>query len=149
MDVRKLHTLESVGWVSYERGQLLVVRTKGRDAFYLPGGKLEPGESPEQALIREIHEELRLRLHPPTLEHFATISAPAHAQPGIQLRMQCFTGTAAGVPRVGGEIAEMAWVTKSQSDLCAPAVQEVLQLLSDPGTGPSERPADSLGRKLK
>ncbi|TRV78596.1 NUDIX domain-containing protein [Streptomyces sp. 130] len=124
-------TLDSVGWISCEGGRLLVVRTKGRDAFYLPGGKLEPGESPEEALVREVREELGLKLQSSTLVHFGTVSAPAHAQPGVQLSMRCFTGEADGVPQVGGEIAEMGWVSKEQSDLCAPAVREVLRLLPD------------------
>ncbi|MGQ4514774.1 NUDIX domain-containing protein [Streptomyces sp. DW26H14] len=131
VDMTKVQTLESVGWVSYERGRLLVVRSKGRDAFYLPGGKLEPGESPEEALVREVREELGLKLHSSTLVHFATVSAPAHARPGVQLSMRCFTGVVDGVPQVDGEIAEMRWVSKGQSDLCAPAVQEVLRLLPD------------------
>jgi 8-oxo-dGTP diphosphatase len=44
------------------RGRILLARrTKGRDLAGLwefPGGKREPGESPETALARELHEEL-------------------------------------------------------------------------------------------
>ncbi len=45
-------------------GQVLACQRK-RDAKYalkweFPGGKLEPGESPEHALMRELHEELAI-----------------------------------------------------------------------------------------
>lgn len=49
---------------------LLARRTEGRDLAGLwefPGGKVEPGESPELALQRELHEELGIR---------ATVGAP-------------------------------------------------------------------------
>lgn len=46
-------------------GVLLVRRAPGdrfSGHFELPGGKVDPGETPQQALARELHEETSLRL---------------------------------------------------------------------------------------
>jgi 8-oxo-dGTP diphosphatase len=39
-------------------GELLLVRKRGTDFFMLPGGKMEPDETPIEALARELREEL-------------------------------------------------------------------------------------------
>ncbi|MET9178924.1 hypothetical protein ABZX88_11945 [Kitasatospora aureofaciens] len=41
--------IEKVAWIQVEHGRLLATRTHGRELFYLPGGKPEPGE-----LVREL-----------------------------------------------------------------------------------------------
>jgi 8-oxo-dGTP pyrophosphatase MutT (NUDIX family) len=51
------------------QGRLLLVR-KSRDDPYqpgkweLPGGRMQQGESPDEALVREVHEEVGLKVHP-------------------------------------------------------------------------------------
>ncbi|WP_308287346.1 NUDIX domain-containing protein [Actinomadura parmotrematis] len=41
-----------------EGGRVLSTRSRGKDVWYLPGGKREAGESDERTLLREIAEEL-------------------------------------------------------------------------------------------
>ena len=41
-----------------DRGQLFLVRKRGTSAFMQAGGKIDDGESPLQALLRELAEEL-------------------------------------------------------------------------------------------
>ncbi|MGY4517167.1 Nudix family hydrolase [Lysobacter sp. HA18] len=57
---RSIHVVAGV--IRDVRGRVLLARrTEGRDLAGLwefPGGKREPGETPEQALVRELHEEL-------------------------------------------------------------------------------------------
>ena len=45
-------TVDALGWVRIENRRLLGVRTSGKNSFYLPGGKREPGESDLDALPR-------------------------------------------------------------------------------------------------
>ena len=45
-------------------GRVLMVRKRGTDAFFNPGGKPEPGETPEQCAVRELREEMGLELDP-------------------------------------------------------------------------------------
>ena len=47
--------LRTVGWIHVRDGRLLVVRSRDNDLFFMPGGKLDPGESDEQAQIGRAH----------------------------------------------------------------------------------------------
>jgi ADP-ribose pyrophosphatase YjhB (NUDIX family) len=45
-------------------GRVLMLRTTYKDYWDIPGGYVEPGESPRAACIREIREELSLTIEP-------------------------------------------------------------------------------------
>jgi len=53
-----------------------------------PGGKVEQGETPEEAIVREIHEELNARI---SVQRFLT--QVEHDYPTFHLSMKCFICT--------------------------------------------------------
>jgi 8-oxo-dGTP diphosphatase len=53
----------SAGALAFDGDRLLLARLTSRD-WDLPGGHVEPGESPEQAMRREVYEEAGARLGP-------------------------------------------------------------------------------------
>lgn len=62
-------------------GRLLLVRKAGTTAFMQPGGKPEAGEDAAQTLIRELAEEIGLRLQPSDLTPLGEFTAPAANEP--------------------------------------------------------------------
>jgi 8-oxo-dGTP diphosphatase len=117
-----------VGLVHVEAGRLLVVRSRNKKAFYLPGGKIEPGESPADALRREVREELGIELERPVV--LKRYVAPAYGEgEGAMVDMTCFTARLQGTPRPTSEIAELTYVNRDEYRShveTAPAIHEVL-----------------------
>jgi 8-oxo-dGTP pyrophosphatase MutT (NUDIX family) len=64
--------VDTVAWVHLENGKILCARPRGKDIFYVPGGKREGAETDLQTLLREIAEELTVALLPETMTHVGT-----------------------------------------------------------------------------
>jgi len=76
-----------------------------------PGGKVEPGEAPEAALVRELKEELDLTLEEDALNPFAFAS---HAYPDFHLLMPLYALRLwQGQPRALWHDA-LVWVAKAK-----------------------------------
>lgn len=98
-------------------GALLVLRSKGKDTFYAPGGKLDSGETPEQALCRELQEEVSITVKEEALRLFGRFEAPAHDKDGITLVMDVFfVNDYSGEVVASNEIEECQWVDSSNVD---------------------------------
>lgn len=97
--------------------RLLVERSKGKDVFVAPGGKLEPGETSRQCLIRELREEFRLLLNDDDLEEFGTFYAEAAGSHNVgkMLRMDVFMVRTDAEIIPDSEVEEVLWLTSSIS----------------------------------
>ncbi|UUZ86253.1 NUDIX domain-containing protein [Paenibacillus sp. P26] len=94
------------------------------------GGKREPGETDTGTLLREIEEELSVRIQPDTVSYFATFEAQAHGKSeGVSVRMTCYTAEYEGEPRPASEIAELAWLTYADRERVSPVVQLIFDQL--------------------
>lgn len=94
---------------------MLMVRKRGTTAYMLPGGKPEAGETPVDTIIREVAEELGLRVARADLEELGTFEAPAANEAGHRVCGDVFVhrGMPAGFDFDGiapqAEIESVAW----------------------------------------
>jgi 8-oxo-dGTP diphosphatase len=113
--------IDKIAWIELKDKKLLSTRSKGKDVFYIPGGKREFQETDEQTLIREIKEELNVELIPASIAYVGTFQAQAHGHAsGIEVKMECYKGTYNGTIAASSEIEEVIWLTYKDRDRVSP-----------------------------
>jgi 8-oxo-dGTP diphosphatase len=122
-----------VGGAVFARGRLLAARRSAppelAGRWELPGGKSEPGETPEQTLVRELREELGVEVEP-----LAPLPGEWTLKPGYVLRVWT-AALRSGEPRPLEDHDALRWLEPHQVwdvdwlDDDRPAVAEAVRRL--------------------
>ncbi|HDR53808.1 MAG TPA: NUDIX hydrolase [archaeon] len=79
----------------------------------LPGGKLEPGETPEQGLMREMKEELGAEIKIKGLLAVNTNRVVFRGERGVGILLWYYASLD-GEPKASGDLEELKWVGRDK-----------------------------------
>ena len=126
--------IDKLAWIEIQGKKILSTRSRGKDIFYIPGGKREPGESDTEALIREIKEELMVDLEEKSLKYIGNFEAQAHGHAeGILVKMTCYAGKFSGELQPDSEIEEIDWLTTEDMNRISPVDKIIFKFLFEKG----------------
>lgn len=112
--------------------KMLMVTARNRDVIFMPGGKIDAGETAAQAAVREAFEEVGVRIRLDDVAELFTVSTQAHGEPeGRQVEMTVFAATTADEPAAANEINAVHWVTTADIDRCPPAGAAVVRKMAE------------------
>jgi len=129
--------LPTAGLLHIKDRKLLLAYSRNKQCFYLPGGKIDEGETAATALCREIKEELNTSLSPGQLVYYTHITAPAYGEiSGIIMEQDCFFAAIETIPEASGEIDKLQHFSLAdyrQELKQAPGAVMILQRLKEDG----------------
>lgn len=112
-----MKTINVVAAVIMKEGKVFATQRgygEFKDGWEFPGGKVEAGESPEEALRREIREELEVEVNVGDL-----IDTIEYDYPAFHLSMKCYACTIAGGSPHLLEHEAARWLSADQLDSVA------------------------------
>ena len=112
-----MKTINVVAAVIVKEGRVFATQRgygEFKDGWEFPGGKVEAGESPEEALCREIREELEVEVNVGEL-----IDTIEYDYPAFHLSMKCYACTIAGGSPHLLEHEAARWLSADQLDSVA------------------------------
>lgn len=120
--------IDKLAFIEIKNKMVLVTLSRGKDTWYIPGGKREPGETDTQALSREVQEELGVVIIADSVKLYGVFEAQAHGKPeGTVVRMTCYTALYDGTLTPSSEIEKIDYFQHAQKSLCS----EVDMLIMD------------------
>ena len=109
--------MHKAGGVLIRDRKFLISRSKGKNFFVAPGGKLEKGETPEESLRRGPKEEFTIEIEMDDLEKFGTFYAPAIGMEDKYLQSDIFlVHRWQGEIQPDNEIEETMWIDSHLPD---------------------------------
>ncbi len=116
-----MKVIDKVAYLYLKDGKILSTRSKGKDKYYIPGGKREGNETDMETLVREVKEELMVDIIESTVKFYGIFEAQAHGQAeGVIVKMTCYTAEYSGELKADSEIAEIVWLTTSDVESVSP-----------------------------
>lgn len=122
--------IDKVGAIVIHDRKMLVVREKGMDAFFIPGGKRDGSETDEQTLKREIMEETGASVL--SFNFYKEFISAAQASTE-KLRVRSYFCTLDKEPKPSGEIEEILWVSKDSKANLGHALKVIIPDLAKHG----------------
>ena len=126
--------IDKIALLYLKDGKILSTLSKGKDTYYIPGGKREPGETDEETLVRECREELSIDINKDTIKYYGTFSAQAHGKAeGVLVKMTCYMADFDGELKANSEIQEIRWLNYSNLDKISPVDKLIFEDLHKNG----------------
>jgi len=93
--------------------KVLMAKNFNVDKYYIPGGTIEKNESEEEALLREIKEELSVDIIKDSMKYFGTFEDVATTHPDSIVQIRLYLGEVLGELKPDSEVEKLGWFGKN------------------------------------